>query len=50
MCPDCRDEHSDPYEAVFGHLVRCAPCGMLAESLELDRYADHEIAEVRLAA
>jgi hypothetical protein len=26
FCPDCRELHHEPAEAVLGHLVRCLAC------------------------
>ena len=50
LCPDCRAEHSEPHEAVLGHIARCLTCALLLEML-LDEAAYREtIVEIRLAA
>jgi hypothetical protein len=50
LCPDCRAEHSEPYEAALGHIARCMTCVMLLEALG-DEQALHEaILEIRVAA
>jgi hypothetical protein len=31
LCPDCRELHDEPAEAIFGHLIRCLDCELAAE-------------------
>jgi hypothetical protein len=50
LCPDCRAEHSEPCEAVTGHIARCEGCFMLRELLDDERALYAEILEVRIAA
>jgi hypothetical protein len=50
LCPDCRAEHSEPYEAVAGHIARCESCVMLLDLLTEERTLQAQILEIRLAA
>jgi hypothetical protein len=50
LCPDCHSEHTEPLEAVAGHVARCLPCLVLLESLTDDRALWSEILEIRVAA
>jgi hypothetical protein len=50
LCPDCRAEHAEPYEAVAGHIARCESCAMLLEILADERAFHAEILEIRIAA
>jgi hypothetical protein len=50
LCPDCRAEHSEPFEAALGHLVRCASCVMLLEILADEQALYAKILEIRVAA
>jgi hypothetical protein len=50
LCPNCRSEHSEPYEAVTGHIARCEGCYMMLELLNDDRACQAEILEIRIAA
>jgi len=50
LCPDCRAEHGEPYEAVAGHIARCMSCVMLLEILDEERATHAEILEIRIAA
>jgi len=50
LCPDCRCEHSEPYEAVLGHLARCMGCAMLLEALADEAALEARIFEIRVAA
>ena len=50
LCPDCRAEHSEPYEAVAGHIARCMSCVMLLEILNEERALRAEILKIRIAA
>jgi hypothetical protein len=50
LCPDCRSEHSEPHEAVLGHLARCVSCVMLLEVLAEEQLFLAQIVEVRVAA
>ena len=50
LCPDCRAQHSEPAEAVLGHLVRCTSCLMLLELLAEEAVLRAEIMEIRIAA
>jgi hypothetical protein len=50
LCPDCRAEHSEPFEAVLGHIARCLSCVMLLEILSDEQAFRREILEIRVAA
>jgi hypothetical protein len=50
LCPDCRTEHSEPYEAVLGHVARCVSCVMLLEVLAEEQALFAGILEIRVAA
>jgi hypothetical protein len=50
LCPDCRAEHSEPLEAVLGHIARCMSCVMLLEVLADEQAFRAEILEIRVAA
>lgn len=50
LCPDCRAEHSEPFEAVLGHVARCMSCVMLLEVLAEEQALRAEIVEIRVAA
>jgi hypothetical protein len=50
LCPDCRAEHAEPYEAVAGHIARCESCVVLLEILDDERAFHAEILEIRIAA
>jgi hypothetical protein len=50
LCPDCRTEHSEPYEAVLGHVARCASCVMVLEILAEEQALFAGILEIRVAA
>ncbi len=47
LCPDCRTEHTEPCEAVLGHIACCMGC-----TLFLDLLAEEglELLEIRIAA
>ncbi len=48
LCPDCRAEHAEPYEAVTGHIARCESCALLLDIL--NERTESEILQVRIAA
>lgn len=50
LCPDCRCEHAEPFEAVLGHLARCMSCVMLLEALSDEAALRAEIMAIRVAA
>ena len=50
LCPDCRAEHSEPFEAVLGHIARCMSCVMLLEVLADEQALHPAILEIRIAA
>jgi hypothetical protein len=51
VCPGCRCEHSEPSEAVLGHLARCESCALLLELLAEERPAAYApMAAIRVAA
>jgi len=50
LCPDCRAEHTEPYEAVLGHIARCTTCVMLLEALTDEQTLRAEILDIRVAA
>jgi hypothetical protein len=50
LCPDCRDEHSEPHQAVLGHIARCLSCAMLLDVLFEERAFLAEMTEIRIAA
>lgn len=50
LCPDCRVEHAEPFEAVLGHIARCMTCVMLLEVLSDEQAFRDEILEIRIAA
>jgi hypothetical protein len=50
LCPDCRSEHSEPHEAVLGHIARCVSCAMLLDVLAEEQAFYDQIIEIRLAA
>ncbi len=50
LCPDCRAEHADPYEAVMGHIARCESCALLLDILNEERTLQSEILQIRIAA
>lgn len=50
LCPDCRCEHTEPYEAVLGHLARCMSCALLLEALSDEAALQAEILTIRVAA
>jgi len=50
LCPDCRAEHNEPYEAVLGHIARCLTCVMLLEVLAEEQARHEKILEIRVAA
>jgi hypothetical protein len=50
LCPDCRSEHAEPYEAVLGHLARCMSCALLLEALADEAALQAQILDIRLAA
>jgi hypothetical protein len=50
LCPDCRAEHGEPYEAVASHIARCVNCVMRLEILDEERAIHAEILEIRIAA
>lgn len=50
LCPDCRAEHTEPYEAVLGHVARCMTCVMLLEALIDEQALRAEILAIRVAA
>jgi hypothetical protein len=50
LCPDCHTEHTEPQEAVLGHVARCMGCQMLLEALTGEQALQGEIIEIRVAA
>jgi hypothetical protein len=50
QCPDCRAEHTEPHEAVLGHIARCLTCVMLLEASTGERALNEEIRQIRVAA
>jgi hypothetical protein len=50
LCPDCRAEHAEPFEAVLGHIARCMSCAMLLEALTDEQALRAEFVEIRVAA
>jgi hypothetical protein len=50
LCPDCHAEHTEPQEAVLGHVARCLSCLMLLEALAEEQALRAEIVEIRIAA
>jgi hypothetical protein len=50
LCPDCRTEHSEPQDAVLGHIARCLDCAMLFELLIEEQLLYAEIHQIRIAA
>jgi hypothetical protein len=50
LCPDCRAEHTEPYDAVLGHVARCMSCVMLLEALTDEQVLREQILEIRIAA
>jgi hypothetical protein len=50
LCPDCRHEHTEPFEAVLGHLARCVGCALLLEVLAEEHAFHAEYLEIRIAA
>jgi hypothetical protein len=50
LCPDCRAEHTEPLEAVLGHIARCLDCTMLLEALKEEQWLYAQIREIRIAA
>jgi hypothetical protein len=50
LCPDCRSEHAEPYEAVLGHVARCVSCVMLLDVLAEEQAFLAEIIDIRVAA
>jgi hypothetical protein len=50
LCPDCRSEHAEPYEAALGHLARCVACAMLLDLLMEEQMLAFPIVEIRVAA
>jgi hypothetical protein len=50
FCPDCRAEHTEPDEAVAGHIARCLTCVLLLEALVDKQALELEIIEIRVAA
>jgi hypothetical protein len=31
FCPDCHAEHTEPQDAVLGHVARCLTCAIAAD-------------------
>jgi hypothetical protein len=50
FCPDCRAEHTEPLDAVLGHIARCLSCAILLEVLTEEQLLYAEIREIRIAA
>jgi hypothetical protein len=50
LCPDCRAEHAEPYEAVLGHIARCISCAIMLDMLIEEQILRTEILEIRVAA
>ena len=50
LCPDCRSEHAEPYEAVLGHLARCEGCALLLDLITEGPALDVRFIEIRVAA
>ncbi len=50
LCPDCRAEHAEPYEAVLGHIARCFTCVILHEAPTGEQAIHREIMEIHVAA
>ena len=50
LCPDCRAEHTEPEEAVAGHIARCLTCVLLLEALLDEQTLELQILEIRVAA
>ena len=50
LCPDCHTEHTEPSEAVLGHLARCMGCALLLELLIDEQAFGAELLEIRIAA
>jgi hypothetical protein len=50
LCPDCYAEHTEPLEAVLGHVARCLTCLLLLESLTDSQALGGDIVEIRIAA
>ena len=50
LCPDCSVEHTEPVDAVLGHLARCMTCALLLDELTQMALLDLRYIEVRLAA
>jgi hydrogenase maturation factor HypF (carbamoyltransferase family) len=50
LCPDCRTEHTDPQDAILGHIARCVSCALLLQILNDEQTLYAQILEVRLAA
>jgi hypothetical protein len=50
LCPDCRTEHTEPCQAVLGHIARCMGCALLLELLTEDQALGFELLEIRIAA
>ena len=50
FCPDCHAEHTEPHDAVLGHLALCIDCAMLFDALTAEQLLHDEITEIRVAA
>jgi hypothetical protein len=50
LCPDCRAEHTEPHEAVLGHLARCLTCVLLLEALTEEQTLYEHILHIQVAA
>jgi hypothetical protein len=50
LCPDCRSEHTEPVDALLGHVARCLTCALLAEALAAENAVHEEFLTGRIAA
>lgn len=50
LCPDCHTEHTQPIEAVLGHLARCIGCVLLLDMLTDEQMLYPATFEIRIAA
>jgi hypothetical protein len=50
LCPDCRAEHAEPYEAVLGHHARCVACALVLEALIGEQMLELKVLAIRIAA
>jgi hypothetical protein len=50
FCPDCHAEHTEPQDAVLGHVARCLTCAVAVDIQAARTQREDDVPEIRVAA